>query len=78
MTGRSEATNADSRIAAQTSRNETSFVRVYPCRTRGSARDAVESDCHGVGRLRASFLGVLEDEELERVDRLCEWGESER
>ena len=78
MTGRSEATNAVSRIAAQTSRNETSFVKVYPCRTRGSARDAVESDCHGVGRLRASLFGVFEDGDLERADRLCEWGESER
>ena len=37
-------------MALQTSRNETSFVRVYPCNTLGSARLAVDGVVHGTGR----------------------------
>lgn len=37
-------------MALQTSRNETSFVRVYPCNTLGSARLAVDDVVHGTGR----------------------------
>lgn len=37
-------------MALQTSRNETSFVRVYPCNTLGSARLAVDGVVHGIGK----------------------------
>ncbi len=75
ITGRSELTNAESRIAAQTSRKETSLVSVYPCQTRGSARVAVETDCQGVGKASVSLSGVLllvKDGALERMERPCE------
>lgn len=75
ITGRSEDTNAESRIAAQTSRNETSLVSVYPCKTLGSARVVVENDCQGVGKASVSPSGVLsleEEGDLERMERPCE------
>lgn len=43
-------TKAASPMALQTSRNETSFVRVYPCNTLGSARLAVDGVVHGTGK----------------------------
>lgn len=41
-------------MAWQTSRKGTSFVRVCPWRTLGSARVAVEEEVHGVGMLKDS------------------------
>lgn len=37
-------------MATQTSRNETSFVSVYPCNTLGSARLAVDDIDQGTGK----------------------------
>ena len=51
-------TNAVSLIAAHTSRNDTSFVSVYPCRTLGSAWLTVEVDIHGVGIFSDSCCAV--------------------
>lgn len=43
-------------MAWQTSRKGTSFVRVCPWRTLGSARVAVEEEVHGVGMLKGSSV----------------------
>lgn len=50
-------------MAVQTSRNETSFVSVYPCNTLGSARLAVDDVVHGIGKDRGP-LGSVEVEVL--------------
>ena len=42
-------TNAFSLMAMHTSLKGTSLVRVYPCKTLGSALVIVEADVHGVG-----------------------------
>ena len=46
---------AASRMTWQTSRKGTSFVRVYPWRTLGSARVVVEAEVQGVGMFKGSF-----------------------
>ncbi len=54
-------TNAASRIAAHTSRNETSFVNVCPCNTLGSARMVVDAVVQGVGNERLLSPSVVVD-----------------
>ena len=52
-------TKAASMIAEQTLRKGTSLVKVYPCRTRGSACISVEVEVHGVGICRGSSSAVV-------------------
>lgn len=59
-------TKAASRMAVQTSRNETSFVSVYPCNTLGSARLTVDGVVHGTGKL-SSPSGSIEVEVLAKA-----------
>lgn len=55
--------NAVSLIATHTSRKDTSLVRVYPCRTLGSARRVVEGDTHGVGKSKDPSTVALDAED---------------
>lgn len=52
-------TNAASRIAVHTSRNDTSFVSVWPCNTLGSARVVVDAVVQGVGNVRLVSLSMV-------------------
>lgn len=59
-------TKAASRMAVQTSRNEISFVSVYPCNTLGSARLTVDDVVHGTGK-HSSPSGSIEVELLAKA-----------
>lgn len=71
-------TKAASRIATQTSRNNTSLVNVYPCSTLGSALAAVEADCHGVGRLSVSPPALFPTGVSFSDSGFSRWGDSDR
>lgn len=60
-------TKAVSRMAVQTSRNETSFVSVYPCNTLGSARLTLDDVVHGTGK-DSRPSGSIEVEVLAEAD----------
>lgn len=60
-------TKAVSRMAVQTSRNETSFVSVYPCNTLGSARLTLDDVVHGIGK-DSSPSGSIEVGVLAKAD----------
>lgn len=53
-------------MAVQTSRNEISFVSVYPCSTLGSARLTMDDVAHGTGK-DSSPSGFIEFEALAKA-----------